>query len=143
MTKNAPNFTRKLTVSIRFGVQLGYEGWEASSGFLSHFTSRKGLSSKKKAGESAPVNKEQTDHFTENALPSLLEKYELDDIYNVDEKGLFFYRLLPDRTYAFKGGDCHGSEMSKERVTLLLGANMTGNDKLKPILIGKLLNHTV
>ena len=50
-----------------------------------------------------------------------------------------FHRLLPDRTYAFKGEDCHRGKISKERVTLLLGANMTGSDKLKPILISKSL----
>ena len=112
------------------------------SGFLPHFTRRKGLSSKKRARESASVSKKEQNTFTENVLPSLLGKYEPDDICNVDEIGLF-YRLLPDRTYAFKGEDCHGGKMSKERVTLPLGANMIGSDKLKPILIGRSLNHTV
>ena len=44
---------------------------------------------------------------------------------------------MPDRTYTLKGEDCHGGKNSKVRITLLLGANMTGTDKLKPLVIGK------
>ena len=65
-----------------------------------------------------------------------MERYSPEDIYNVDETGLF-YKLLPDRTYTFKGENCHGGKRSKERITLLLGSNMTGTDKLKPLVIGK------
>ena len=39
-----------------------------------------------------------------------------------------------------KGEKCHGGKKQKERVTLLLGANMDGTDKLKPLLIGRAKN---
>lgn len=90
----------------------------------------------KRSGESAAVSKEQTSAYLETILPNLLERYSPDDIYNVDETGLF-YRLLPDRTYALKGETCHGGKNSKERISLLLGSNMTGTDKLKPLVIGR------
>ena len=92
--------------------------------------------SKKAAGESASVEKETTEDYTIHTLQPLLGRYAADDIYNVDETGLF-YKLLPDRTYTLKGEDCHGGKNSKVRITLLLGANMTGTDKLKPLVIGK------
>lgn len=92
--------------------------------------------SKKAAGESASVNKEETSAYVSDVLPGLLERYDANDIYNVDETGLF-YKLLPDKTYTIKNEDCHGGKLSKERVTILLGANLTGNDKLKPLVIGK------
>ena len=124
------------TFISRFAVQLGYEHFEASSGFLSRFTMRNALVSKKASGESASVNKEETSAYLTDVLPGLLERYDANDIYNVDETGLF-YKLLPDKTYTLKNEDCHGGKLSKERATILLGANSTGTDKLKPLVIGK------
>ena len=57
-------------------------------------------------------------------------------IYNADETGLF-YRLLPDRTLEFKNVDCHGGKQSKERITTLVCANMSGSDKLPMFVLGK------
>jgi len=71
-----------------------------------------------------------------NNLPKLIENYSPDDIFNVDEKGLFF-KCLPEKTFIFKGQSCSGGKHSKERVTLLLRANMSGTEKLRPLLIGK------
>ena len=92
--------------------------------------------SKKAAGESGSVNQEQTNNYVSNVLPTLLARYSAEDIYNVDEVGLF-YKLLPDRTYTMKEEDSHGGKNSKERITLLLGSNLTGTDKVKPLVIGK------
>ena len=82
------------------------------------------------------MNKQEAEQYREAVLTPLLERYSEDDIYNVDETGLFF-KLLPDRTYTLKGESCHGGKLSKERVTLLLGSNMSGTDKIKPLVVGK------
>lgn len=37
----------------------------------------------------------------------------------------------------FKYEKCHGGKLSKDRVTLLLAANMSGTEKCKPLMIGK------
>lgn len=37
----------------------------------------------------------------------------------------------------FKNDSCHGGKHSKERVTVLLGANASGTEKFKPLVIGK------
>ena len=71
-----------------------------------------------------------------NNLPKLIENYSPDGIFNVDETGLFF-KCLPEKTFIFKGQSSSGGKHSKERVTLLLGANMSGTEKLRPFLIGK------
>jgi hypothetical protein len=44
-----------------------------------------------------------------------------------------FLNLLPDRIYAFKGESCHGHKRSKDRITVLVCANMDGPEKM-PIL---------
>lgn len=48
-----------------------------------------------------------------------------------------FYKCLPNNTLAFKNESCHGGKNSKERITVLLAANATGTEKLKPLVIGK------
>lgn len=54
----------------------------------------------------------------------------------MDECGLF-YNMLPDKTYAYKGENCNGGKVSKERLTILVGANMDGTEKLPILVIGK------
>jgi hypothetical protein len=60
-------------------------------------------------------------------------------VYNADETALF-YKLMPNKTLALKGKRCTGSKNSKERITVLLCTNLTGTDKLLPLVIGKYRN---
>lgn len=78
----------------------------------------------------------ECDKWKRDVLPSLLKDYQEQDIFNADETGLFF-KCLPDKTLTFKNEKCHGGKHSKERVTLLLAANMDGSEKLRILLIGK------
>jgi len=48
--------------------------------------------------------------------------------------------MSSDKTLAFKGERCSGGKQSKERVTLLVGANMDGSEKLPLLMIGKSSN---
>ena len=89
-------------------------------------------------GEAASVDTSVVSNW-KSKLSTLLEGYSPDCVYNVDETGLF-YRCLPNCTLTFKGEACHGGKLSKERLTLLLGANMDGSDKLEPLVIGKSAN---
>jgi len=75
-------------------------------------------------------------------LQDLLKDYEPHNVFNADETALF-YKCLPDRTMTFKNEKCHGGKHSKERVTILLATNMSGTEKLKPLIIGKLKNRDV
>ncbi|CAF2706287.1 unnamed protein product [Rotaria sp. Silwood2] len=69
-------------------------------------------------------------------LPLIIDQYNPNDIYNADETGLFF-KALPDRSLVIAKEKCKGGKKSKERFTILLCTNMTGTDKLKPLVIGK------
>ncbi|CAG8721892.1 32058_t:CDS:2 [Gigaspora margarita] len=66
-------------------------------------------------------------------LQNLLSQYELEDIYNADETGLF-YRMLPNQTLAKR--PVARSKQDKSRVTILLAANATSSHKLQPLVIG-------
>ena len=113
--------------------------WEASHGFLWQFFKRYSLQSRR-------VYVERNDcpdfgNWIENVLEPLLQRYETWDIYNADETSLFF-KSLSDRTMSFDGEQPTGSKLtsSKDHLSLMLYANMTGTDKQKPVLVGKAAN---
>ena len=61
-----------------------------------------------------------------------MSNYEFEDVYNMDETGLYF-RAHPNKTLA--QGKVKGRKLQKERVTLALAANSTRNHKLKLVVI--------
>lgn len=109
--------------------------FKASEGWLSKFLKRFNLTSQAVCGELSKVN-ETTAVDWLSYFKTLKNKFSPEDIFNVDETGLFF-NLLPDRTYAVKGEKCHGGENSKQRLTIVLDCNSTGTEKLRPWVIGK------
>jgi hypothetical protein len=58
-------------------------------------------------------------------LPIRLSNYEPEDVYNMDETGLYF-RAHPNKTLT--QGKVKGRKLQKERVTLALAVNSTGTD---------------
>lgn len=71
----------------------------------------------------------------EATLPTILSNYELRDIYNTDEFGLF-YKALPDKSLHLKSEKCVDGNHSKVRLTGLAAANAVG-EKLPMFAIGK------
>jgi hypothetical protein len=69
-----------------------------SSGWITRFKKRNGLRRYKLHGESASVSLETLSQEREK-LQRTLRRYNLDDIYNADETGLFF-RMTPNETLA-------------------------------------------
>ena len=65
-------------------------------------------------------------------LRTFLSDYDLDDIYNVDETGLF-WKLLPDRTLASE--QLPGGKLHKQRISVALCCNASGTHKLDPWVI--------
>ncbi|XP_033745613.1 tigger transposable element-derived protein 4-like [Pecten maximus] len=114
---------------------LGYSDFKSSNGFIERFKKRRGISSKVSSGESSSVSEETVDEW-KNKVGDIISNYTLDNVFNADETGLFF-KLTPNRTLTVKGENCHGGKKSKERITLLVGANDSGTEKLKLLVIGK------
>ena len=62
-----------------------------------------------------------------------IASYDLNDVYNMDEKGLF-YNLAPDTTIAQR--QIEGSKKDKTRLTIAFTCNDTGTDRFVPLYIG-------
>ena len=119
-----------------FSKELGEPDWACSSGWLSRWKDRHNIAYRSVSGESASVNTAICDDWKERTLKPVLRRYDPNDVFNADETGLF-WRLLPDKTHAFRGELCTGVRRSKERVTVLVCANMTGTEKCPLLTIGK------
>ena len=73
--------------------------------------------------------------WNETTLPTLLSKYNLKNIFNADEFGLF-YQYLPNKIYHFKGQKCSGGKNSKVRLAGMAAGNAVG-EKPPMFVIGK------
>lgn len=109
--------------------------FKASNGWLEKFRNRHAISFRVINGESASVDNATIDEWT-NRLPTILDGFNSNDIFNADETGLF-YRAAPNRSLVLSKEECKGGKKSKERITVLLCSNLTGTEKLKPLVIGK------
>ncbi|GFY17771.1 tigger transposable element-derived protein 1 [Trichonephila clavipes] len=91
-------------------------------------------------GESATADEGAAKIFPEE-LAKIIEDgdYSADQVFNADETGLY-WKKLPNRTYIAKDEKtASGHKASKDRVTLLLCSNASGDRMLKPLLINKSL----
>lgn len=122
-----------------FALKMGIEEFKFTDGWLRGFKKRHGISFKKVSGESGAVDQTIVSDYRVTKLQALLKEYAPSDIFNCDETGLFF-KMLPDRTLAFSGESCASGKLSKERITVMVGANATGTEKLPLLVIGKARN---
>ncbi|KAL4119164.1 hypothetical protein QTP88_012010 [Uroleucon formosanum] len=81
-----------------FGHKLGHEHFKASSGWLTNWKIRNSVVFKQVCGESGAVDVQKCSVWINN-LPKLIENYSPDDIFNVDETGLFFKCLPTKHSY--------------------------------------------
>lgn len=123
--------------AIIVSAELNYDDFAASNGWLESFKNRYNITASVLSGESADVNLQTVDDWKKR-LPTITEGYNLCDIFNADETGLF-YRGLPDRSLVVKDDVRKGGKKAKERLTLLLACSATG-EKLDPLIIGKSRN---
>ncbi|KAK6477320.1 protein FAM118B isoform X1 [Huso huso] len=122
-----------------FARDLGIEDFKCCEAWIDRFKSRHGISTKGMSGKANAAPLDAIKQWKATTLVTLLQEYSPCDIYNADETGLF-WKLLPHKTLAFKGEKCKNGKQGKNRLTVLLTANMDGSDKRKPLVIGKPLN---
>ena len=91
---NGPLLLDKATSLARV---LGEDSFQATTGFIDRWKNRHGILMKKVSGEAGSVVEEDTRPWLNVTLPQLLSQYKPEDVYNVDETGLF-YKLKPDKS---------------------------------------------
>lgn len=99
--------------ALVFASQLKHDDFVCSNGWLARFKARHGITTRSISGEGAAADVDGAEQWQNGQLRHILEDYAPDDIYNMDESALFF-KLLPDRTLAFKGETCTGREHANE-----------------------------
>jgi len=114
----------------------GEQIFSGSKGWFMRFKTRSNCHSVKFCGEAASADLVAAAEFPKEFQRYVEQgNYSPDQIFNVDETAVFWKRL-PARTYICRE-ECSapGFKAAKDRVTVLLGANVSGTLKLKPMLV--------
>ena len=117
--------------------RLGIVDFQGSRGWLDKWKQWFNIKQMKVGGESGDVQGETIDSWKER-LPEIVEGYDIEDIWNMDETGIF-WKALPDSGFGRKGSQCKGGKKSKQRVTVAFFASAAGK-KEKPIFIWRYEN---
>uniref|UniRef100_A0A8C9VTT6 HTH CENPB-type domain-containing protein n=1 Tax=Scleropages formosus TaxID=113540 RepID=A0A8C9VTT6_SCLFO len=104
----------------------------ASRGWFDRFRQRVFLHTLRLSGETPSADAESVTIFPDQLLEG---GYDARQVFNMDETGLFWKRM-PSRTFiSQREKRVPGPKPSKDRLTLLLGGNLNGDIKLKPLLV--------
>ncbi|XP_057299236.1 tigger transposable element-derived protein 4-like [Hydractinia symbiolongicarpus] len=93
--------------ALDFAKQFNEPDFKASEGWLDRWKYRQNIIYRIISGEEKSCTPGMTASWEETHLPTILSRYDLQDIFNADEFGLF-YRMLPTNTYHAKGERCAG-----------------------------------
>uniref|UniRef100_UPI00358DE2FE tigger transposable element-derived protein 1-like n=1 Tax=Myxine glutinosa TaxID=7769 RepID=UPI00358DE2FE len=110
--------------------------FKASRGWFEKLKRRSEIHSVVMHGEAASSNKDGAADFV-NKFSAFVntEGYVAQQVFNCDETGLF-WKKMPRRTYITKEEkSVPGHTPMKDRLTLLLCANASGDCKIKPLLV--------
>ena len=107
----------------------------ASTGWFYNFKARHAFHSVKRSGEAKSADTDVAASYPDE-LRVIIEEggYKPQQVFNMDETGLQ-WKKMPEHTYITKEKSGPGFKAFKDRFTLLLGVNLTGDCKLKPVLV--------
>lgn len=110
--------------------------FKASRGWFDNFKKRTGIHSVVRHGEAASGDvKAAEDYVTRFASLIAKEGYIPQQVFNCDETGLF-WKKMPRRTFiTAEEKKLPGHKPMKDRLTLALCANASGDCKVKPLLV--------
>ncbi|CAG8774375.1 4514_t:CDS:1, partial [Cetraspora pellucida] len=114
-------------------LNVSEDEFKASQGWLTRFKVRIGLRNHHIHGEAGSAPIDLLPQFREK-LQNILEGYEPHNIFNTDECGLC-YRIDP--SFSLSTVARKGKKKDKTRITVLCTANMSGTEKITPLVINK------
>ena len=121
--------------TLDFAKELNITDFKASDGWLDRWKNRHNVVFRAISGEERSYTEEMAASWAQTHLHTILSRYDLRDIYNADEFGLF-YQQLPTKSCHLKGERCAGGKFSKVRLRGLAAGNAAG-EKLPMFVIGK------
>ncbi|KAA6395689.1 MAG: putative CENP-b protein 1 [Streblomastix strix] len=113
-------------------------GNAVSEGYIQRWKNRYNQQQEKLCGESASADMDSANTWIENQLPQIIKKFGIENIYRLDEFGLYYEQGV-DTTITDRSQSEHGRKKSKKRVTVLAGSSSFG-DQLPLLIIGKSAN---
>ncbi|XP_051924896.1 tigger transposable element-derived protein 1-like [Hippocampus zosterae] len=112
----------------------GAATFKASRGWFDNFTKRSGIRSVRHDEDVERLNRRAAESFA-GQFESLARGYLPSQVFNCGEAGLF-WRKMPKRTWLTKEEKARpGHKPMKDKLTLLLCANASGDCQLKPLLV--------
>ena len=115
---------------------LDHDDFKASHGWFFRFKKRSGIHSVVRHGEAASADLNAGKEFVSRFSEIIAEEgYTPQQVFNCDETGLFWKRM-PQRTFiTVEENKMPGHKTMKDRLTLALCGNASGDLKIKPILV--------
>lgn len=112
------------------------DSFKASRGWFDNFKKRTGIHSVVRHGEAASSDVNAAEAYIKTFSELIEAKgYIPQQVFNCDETGLF-WKKMPNRTYiTAEEKAMPGHKPMKDRLTLLLCANASGDCKIKPLLV--------
>ena len=121
--------------ALDFAKELNITDFKASKGWIDQWKNINNVVPWTVFGEETSCAEDMTASWEQIHMPTILSRYELRDIYNADEFGLFCEQLLTKFSH-LKGERCAGGKFSKARLTGLAAGNGVGGN-LPMLVIGK------
>ena len=124
--------------ALELATNKGLKDFKASNGFIREFKSRHNIQFKHLHGTSDSCDLKVVNEWFAK-VNDLIKAYEDNNVYNLDETGLFYEA---ERGKSFVTGiegdnrDLRGIKQSKKRVTVLVGASLS-EEKLPLLVLGK------
>jgi hypothetical protein len=136
----SPSLAIAKAKSIASTLSISDSNFKASWQCLSRFRTRRGLHKMLLHGEGIEVDKNDPELLSAlEELYSIIAQYDPENVYNMDETGLFF-RLLPRYSILMPNEDIsstRGKKKAKDPVSLIVCANASATHKIPCVMIGK------
>lgn len=136
-TKEAMDTAKEIYkgVAAKWGIQQP-PVFFASRGWFDRFLARRKIKNVKISGEAASADLDSARQYPEQLRHVIEEgQYTPDQVFNMDETN-FYWKTMPRRTFiSERSARVRGRKAIKERFTLLLAMNASGNCRLKPTVV--------